>query len=146
MGRTIEHIRVRAELGDVDRVRTVLRQALDRWGVDEEDGFKIELSLYEVCINIILYAYPGVRGHIDVRLWLEGNTFHAEVRDAGVPFDPRSLAPPNIRENIRRGKKGGLGVYLVRTLMDGFSYRREKEVNILTVTKTLRPRRTAPAS
>jgi serine/threonine-protein kinase RsbW len=146
MGRAIERIKVLADLGDVDRVRNVLRNALERWGVDEEDGFKIELSLYEVCINIILYAYPGGRGEIDVRLWMEGNRFHLEVRDTGVPFDPRSLAPPDIRENIRTGKKGGLGVYLVRTLMDGFSYRREKETNVLTVTKTLRPRKPSSTS
>ena len=146
MGKAVERIKVRAELGDIDRVRIVLRKALQRWGVDEEDGFKIELSLYEICINIILYAYPGARGHIDVRLWTERNLFHLEVRDTGVPFDPKSLAPPDIRDNIRRGKKGGLGVYLVRTLMDGFTYKREKNANVLTVSKTLRRRKSSAAS
>lgn len=146
MKRSIERIKVRAELREVERVLTVLRRALAHWGVDEEDGFKIEVSLYEICVNIILYAYPERRGIIEVGLWTEGKRFHLEVRDRGVPFDPRSLAPPDIRENIRTRKKGGLGVYLVRTLMDGFVYKRDKGVNILTVTKILRPRKAPPSS
>lgn len=145
MARSAERIKVRADLREVDRVLSLLRKALARWKIDEEDGFKIELSLYEICVNIILYAYPERRGALEIRFWAEANRFHIEVRDRGVPFDPRSLAPPDIRENIRTRKKGGLGVYLVRTLMDGFAYKRDKGVNILTVSKILRPRR-SPAS
>jgi len=146
MRRSVERIKVRADLREVDRVLSLLRKALARWRVDEEDGFKIELSLYEICVNIILYAYPERRGAVEVRFWTETNRFHLEVRDRGVPFDPRSLAPPDIRENIRSRKKGGLGVYLVRTLMDGFSYKRDNGVNILTVSKILRPRKSQASS
>jgi anti-sigma regulatory factor (Ser/Thr protein kinase) len=146
MRRSVERIKVRADLGEVDRVLNSLRKALVRWKIDEEDGFKIELSLYEICVNVILYAYPERQGSLEVRFWTEPSRFHIEVRDRGVPFDPRSLVPPDIRENIRTRKKGGLGVYLVRTLMDGFAYKRDKGVNILTVYKSLRPRKSSAAS
>mgnify|MGYP001118914808 CR=1 FL=1 len=146
MRRSVERIKVRADLGEVDRVLNALRKALLRWKIDEEDGFKIELSLYEICVNVILYAYPERRGSLEVRFWTEPSRFHIEVRARGAPFDPRSLAPPDLREPIPTRKKGGLGVYLVRTLMDGFAYKRDKGVNILTASKSLRPRKPSSAS
>jgi anti-sigma regulatory factor (Ser/Thr protein kinase) len=146
MRRTVERIKVAADLREVDRVLALLRRALVRWKVDEEDGFKIELSLYEICVNVILYAYPERRGSLEVRFWKEPGRFRIEVKDRGVPFDPCCLAPPDIRENIQARKKGGLGVYLVRTLMDAVEYKREKGVNTLAVSKILRPRKTAAAS
>ncbi|MBN2207078.1 MAG: ATP-binding protein, partial [Candidatus Aminicenantes bacterium] len=95
MARAVERIKIRADLREVDRVLALLRKALRRWKIDEEDGFKLELSLYEICVNIILYAYPERRGLVEIRFWTEANRFQIEVRDRGVPFDPRSLVPPD---------------------------------------------------
>ncbi len=60
-----------------------------------------------------------------------------EIRDWGVPFDPRGLDEPDIQEIIKSEKKGGLGVFLSRKLMDGFDYKREKDQNVLTIYKTI---------
>ena len=61
-----------------------------------------------------------------------------EIRDWGVPFNPRGLEEPDIQEIIKSEKKGGLGVFLSRKLMDGFDYKREKDQNVLTIYKTIK--------
>jgi len=100
---------------------------------------KLELSLHEIFVNIALYAYPHGGGDMALRIWNQDNTLFMEFRDRGVPFDPGNKPAPNIVENIRRGKRGGLGIFLFKTLMDGFDYRREGDENILTIYKAIEP-------
>lgn len=131
---------VRADLAQVDRVREFLRESLEGTAVTEEDAMKLELSLHEIIVNIALYAYPRRRGKMSVRLWRDDTTFFMEIRDRGVPFDPAGRPPPDLQEKIRRGTMGGFGVYLFKTLMDGYSYKRADGENVLTVFMGLRPR------
>ncbi len=128
---------VRAGLAEVDRVRAFLRDHLRSLALGEEDALKVELSLHEILVNIVRYAYPQAPGEMSVRLSEEPGSLVIEIRDSGVPFDPAGRPPTDIEEKLRRGSKGGLGVYLFKTLMDGFSYRREGGENILTIRKTL---------
>jgi serine/threonine-protein kinase RsbW len=128
---------VRADLAEVDRVRAFLRDHLRDLALGEEDALKVELSLHEILVNIVLYAYPQAPGEMTVRISGEPGTLVLEIRDSGVPFDPAGRPPPDLDEKIRRGSRGGLGVYLFKTLMDGFSYRREGGENVLTIRKAL---------
>lgn len=126
------------DLAEVARVRDFVRKTLAGLPLSEEDAFRIDLSLVEVCINIALYAYPGGRGHISLRSWHDSSRVYYEVRDSGAPFDPRSLKKPDLRKIMRTARKGGFGVFLSRRMMDGFDYRRERGQNVLTLSKKLR--------
>jgi len=130
-------LRVKAGLQAMDRVRAFLRDSLRGIDLAEEDYFKIELSLHEITVNIILYAYPEEKGDFVLRTWFEGRKVYFEFRDTGISFDPRQAMPPDIQEKIRTGKRGGFGIYLFKTLMDGFEYKREPGQNVLVVFKTL---------
>jgi anti-sigma regulatory factor (Ser/Thr protein kinase) len=134
----MDELRVAADLRAMDKVRAFMKKALQGVEMTEEDGFKIELSLHEICINIALYAYPGEKGEIVLRAWFDGDRACFEFRDTGIAFDPRPVLPPDIREKLRTGRRGGFGIYLFRTLMDGYEYRREGEQNVLLVFKKLR--------
>jgi anti-sigma regulatory factor (Ser/Thr protein kinase) len=134
-----QELRVAADLRAMDKVRGFMKKVLRGVAMNEEDGFKIELSLHEICINIALYAYPGQKGEIVLRAWRDGETAWFEFRDTGVAFDPRPVRPPDIMEKLRTGGRGGFGIYLFRTLMDGYEYRRESGQNVLLVFKKLRP-------
>jgi anti-sigma regulatory factor (Ser/Thr protein kinase) len=72
---------------------------------------------------------------IDVRLRLDGDVLRAEVSDDGRPFDPFEVPPPNIDAPIEERRIGGLGVYLVREMMDTLEYKREHDRNILRLSK-----------
>ena len=134
----MDELRVAADLRAMDKVRAFLKKTLRGVEMTEEDGFKIELSLHEICINIALYAYPGGKGEIVLRTWLDGETAWFEFRDTGIAFDPRPARPPDIGEKLRTGGRGGFGIYLFRTLMDGYEYRRDDGQNVLLVFKKIR--------
>ncbi len=126
---------VQSELRELDKVRRFLKKNLDGLDLSEEDIYKVELSLVEMCTNIMRYAYPEEKGEIVIKTWHEKGDFSLEIRDSGVPFDPRQVKRPTLEEMINRDQMGGLGIFLARKLMDSFSYRREDDQNILTMSK-----------
>jgi anti-sigma regulatory factor (Ser/Thr protein kinase) len=129
---------VPAALEEIERVRRFVRDALHDLALGEEDVFKIELSVHEICVNIAMYAFPAGRsGDLAVRVWRDDGSLVIEVRDRGVPFDPAKKASPDLQARIRHGKRGGLGVFFFKTLMDGFTYRRDGDENVLTVFKRI---------
>jgi len=127
---------LRAELSELDRARRFLRDALRVVRLEEEEFYKIELALVEICVNIIRYAYPGQEGMITVTVSLDPGVC-LEIRDSGRPFDPRRVPPPDWDEHVKQGRKNGLGVYLARSLVDEFDYRREGGENVVTLTQCL---------
>lgn len=127
---------LRAELAEIDKARAFLRDTLAAFRLDEAELFKLELALVEICVNITRYAYRGDPGPIRLTFW----TFPAvslEIRDSGRAFDPRLVPPPDLESLAVSGRRGGLGVYLARKLVDEFTYRREGNENVLTLTRSL---------
>ena len=132
-----ETLSVRSELESLDSIRDFLKGNLKRLRLSETEYFKIELSVVEICTNIIKYAYPCEPGEIELKVWQVREKLFLEIRDSGIPFDPTKTKEPDIHEIIRKRKKGGLGIFLSRRFMDGFDYRREDGCNVLTVCKAI---------
>ena len=130
-------LRVKSELNEIGKVRVFLEKNIRELNLSEQAYYIIELSLLEICINIIRYAYPEKNGEIFFKTWEENGKIFFEIRDSGVPFDPEKWKEPDIEENINKEKIGGLGIFLSRKLMDGFSYKREKNQNILIMYKNI---------
>ena len=130
-------LKIKSQLPDLDRMRGFLKRYLKGLKISDKDYFKIELALLEICVNIIRYAYPQSNGDILIKAWYDEGKMFFEIRDSGVPFDPRKLKTPDIEESIRKEQTGGLGVFLSRTLMDGFDYKREDDQNVLTIYKNI---------
>ena len=128
-------VTVQSDLREMGKVRAFLKKNLAGLDLNEEDLYKVELSLVEMCSNIMRYAYPGDKGEIVISAWHEEGKFYLEVRDSGVPFDPRQVKRPTLEEMINREQMGGLGIFLARKLMDGFLYRREDDQNVLVMYK-----------
>ena len=120
-----------------------MAEAVEAFGaahhLTDEIIFAFNLSLDEVVTNVISYAYADVQDHtIDVRLWLDGEVLRAEISDDGRPFDPIEVPQPNIDAPIEERRIGGLGVYLVREMMDTLEYAREGGRNVLRLSKRVR--------
>ena len=130
-------LKITSDLAELDKIRDYLKETLQDLNISDKDYFRIELSLLEVCINIILYAYPREKGDILLKAWRKEGKIFLEIRDNGIPFDPKKLKVPNIEEIIKQEKKGGLGVYISRTFMDGFDYKRENDQNVLVIYKQI---------
>ena len=131
-------LKITSDLAELDKIRSFLKRNLKGLNISGRDYFTIELSLLEICINIISYAYPQDKGEIFLKTWQHDGKIFLEIRDKGIPFDPRKLKEPDIKEIIRNERKGGLGVFLSRKLMDGFDYKRENNQNILTMYKKIK--------
>src|SRR3972149_5735174 len=77
----------------------------------------------ESASNIILHGYRGKPGTIEVEIRREGDSLVAYLRDQAPPFDPTSVPPPDLTLPLHKRPMGGLGVYLVKQLMDSVSHR-----------------------
>lgn len=129
-------LKVKSELSELKKVRAFLKEALEGRDVSEKNYYIMDLALVEVCINIIKYAYPKNKGTIYLQSWIEKNKVFFEIKDDGIPFDPRSIKKPDISEIIEKEKKGGLGVFLIRSLMNSVEYHRKKDQNVLLMSKS----------
>ncbi|MGB8951207.1 MAG: ATP-binding protein [Candidatus Aminicenantales bacterium] len=134
----VHALTITAELSEIEKARRFLHESLAGLDISEEDSYKIELSLVEMCTNIITYGYPKEKGRIDLRTWHQGEKVYVEIQDSGIPFDPRKAKTPDLGKNLCTGKKGGLGIFLSRQMMDGFDYKRENGKNILTMYKKIK--------
>jgi anti-sigma regulatory factor (Ser/Thr protein kinase) len=100
--------------------------------------FEINLALDELFTNIISYGYDDQAEH-RVRMCIsdEGDRLTIVVEDDGIPFNPVDRPPPDAPCRIDSCQIGGLGIHLVRNLMDEVAYRRCGGKNVLTLTKTI---------
>ena len=131
-------LKVTGDLAEVEKIRTFLRENLQLLNLSNDAYYLIELSLLEICINIARYAYPEDKGEISLKIWQQQGRLFFEIKDWGIPFNPRKSKKPNIEEIIMKGKKGGLGIFISRKLMDGFNYKRENKQNVLTMYKKIK--------
>lgn len=131
-------LKVKSRLSEINKIRQFLKEVLKGLRLSEEDYYMVELSLIEVCINIMRYAYPSKKkGDILLKAWEQKGRFYMEIRDNGIPFDPKKTKKPDINALINSEKKGGLGIFLTRKMMDGFKYKRDGGENILLLYKKL---------
>lgn len=133
----MKKLAIAAELSEIDNVRQFLKDSLRGLKISEENYFKMELAIVEICVNVIRYGYPEGQGKMDISIRNAEGRITIEIRDSGTRFDPGSVPKPDIDEVIAAGRKGGLGIYLVRQIMDEFDYRWENGENILTLVKTI---------
>ncbi len=133
----MKRIKIKSHFSELKKIRAFLKKNLKPLNLSEQDYYIIELSLLEICINVMRYAYPRKAGEISLQIWQENSNLFIEIRDDGIPFDPGKIEAPDIQEILKSKKKGGLGVFLTKKLMDGFHYERKNEQNILTINKFL---------
>jgi serine/threonine-protein kinase RsbW len=133
----VNHLGIPADLSELDRVRRFLKDSLADMNLSEENGFKVELALVEMVVNIIRYAYPGGGGELAIEIRKDRHRVIIEIRDSGIPFDPCQAPKPDINEVVAAGRKGGLGIYLTREIMDECAYRRDGGQNVLTLVKKI---------
>lgn len=95
-----------------------------------------ELALEEVFMNIVVHG-RGRTAAVAVSLALGANGLTMTVEDDGPQFDPLQLPPPDLEARLAQRPIGGLGVFLVRQVMDTVSYQRAGALNRLTMTKSL---------
>lgn len=132
-------ISVTNETSNLARVRDFVSDQMREVGVKKEDENRIILAVDEAVSNIIEHAYENtLEGEIKVEVAADGKQFSVTISDTGKKFDPGIISDPDLEEHIKLGKKRGLGLFLMRQVMDevNFHYREGSE-NVLTLVKYL---------
>ncbi len=97
---------------------------------------QISVVVDEIFSNIARYAYNPEVGGAKVRVAV-GEDVTMEFEDGGVAFDPLSKDEPNVTLSEEEREMGGLGLFMVKKMMDSVEYRRDGNKNILTIKKKL---------
>lgn len=128
---------VATEVGELDRIIEEVDALAEREGLSQEIAYLVKLALEEVLMNVINHGHSDRGEHqVDISLTLTDEAVTVDVVDDGRPFDPLTQAPrPDIDASVKDRRIGGLGVYLIREMMDDVRYRRERGRNRLVMTK-----------
>lgn len=131
-------ISLRNELVEVDQVAEAVEGFAREHGFTAPVCMAVSLSLHEHLTNVVTHgSEPGRQHAIQVHLAVANRQVEVEVRDDGRPFDPLSRPDPDTSLPLDEKPVGGLGVFLLRRLMDGVDYRHEDGLNVLRMTKRL---------
>ncbi len=104
-------------------VREFVSEAARQFGFGDEDVANIVLAVDEACTNIIKHAYQYAPDkEILVSIVRNNGSFEVKIKDNGKNFDPNELRPPDLKQNLSHHRRGGLGVYLMKKLMDKVEY------------------------
>jgi anti-sigma regulatory factor (Ser/Thr protein kinase) len=110
-----------------------------RHGVPDNVLFSLNLALDEIVTNIIVHGHTDSADHnIHIDVALDGDVLEATVRDDAPPFNPLTVPPVNLDAPAAGRSIGGLGVHLVRSVMDSVDYRRDGAENVLVMRKSIR--------
>ncbi|MCE7921107.1 MAG: ATP-binding protein [Chloroflexi bacterium] len=120
----------------LDEIRAMVAAVAREGGFSEKDIYSLQLAADEAASNIIEHAYEG---DSDASLFMTCDMKDDEIiitmRDTGKPFDPSRVREPDLKADLSKRQIGGLGVYLMRKLMDDVRYESTRAGNLLTMTK-----------
>ena len=115
-----------------DEIESLSRQ--EEWPSDL--FFTTNLVVEELGLNVINHAYRGQSGEFEIIITSEEQAITVEIIDNGPPFNMLQDAPlPDVEAEIEERPVGGLGIHLVKTMMDELHYKRDQEKNHITLVK-----------
>ena len=130
---------LRNDLAELQRLNQLVTEFAEHHGLPSELVFRVTLVLEEIITNVISYGYEDEMEHeISVRLSWEDPDMKIEVEDDSRPFNPLEAPPPDMVKPLAERPVGGLGIHLVREMMDKLEYRRENDKNLLVLKTRVR--------
>ena len=132
-------VRLPADLREIERLNRLIRQFGELHEVPSRALYAVNLALDEIVTNVVRHAFEDPKDQeVIVHVIAKPTEVITEVSDSGRAFDPLAVPAPNLDAPLAERTLGGLGIHLVRSLMDGVEYRREGEKNVLTMRKRIR--------
>ena len=119
-----------------------MSEAVSAWcrgnNISSAVEFHVNLALDEIISNVIRYGWKDLGEHeFNVRLSLLNDEVTIEVEDDATPFNPLEVPMPDLNRPLEERPVGGLGIHLVRQVMDRLEYRRLDGKNLLVMKKTI---------
>jgi anti-sigma regulatory factor (Ser/Thr protein kinase) len=131
----MRELSVEAITENLDAVLRFINEQIEYSSVKVQN--QINVVVDEIFANISSYAYNPAVGGVTVRIKADANDITIEFEDSGIPYNPLSNAPPDVTLDGEQREIGGLGIHLVRNMMDSVGYRRDGNKNIMTIKKII---------
>ena len=132
------HLILHNDIRQIPQLAEFMETIASEMKMEQSLIMSLNLALEEAVTNVVLYAYPeGADGLVDVEAILGKDKLTFIVTDSGAPFDPTGVPEADISSGVEDRLIGGLGIHLVRTIMDSVHYERQDGKNVLTLVKNL---------
>jgi anti-sigma regulatory factor (Ser/Thr protein kinase) len=133
-----KNILINNNLSEIERLSKAVAEFGEKNNLSSEVIYDVRLALEEVVSNIINYGFEDNYEHqISIEMNLQGETLTMKIKDDGKPFNPLEVKSTNLEKPFDEREIGGMGIYIVRKLMDKILYKREEGNNVLQLTKYL---------
>ena len=127
------------DIETVPQLNAFIDGVAEEIGLDTTLTMSLNLAIEEAVVNVMNYAYPsGKQGDVNVDVTADSEWLTFVISDKGMPFDPTAKEEADTTLSVEERPIGGLGIFLVRQLMDSINYERTDGKNVLTLKKKLK--------
>ena len=126
------------DIETIPQLNEFIDSVAEEMALDMSLTMSLNLAIEEAVVNVMDYAYPeGQQGNVEIEAMTDGEWLTFVISDSGVPFDPTTKEDADTTLSAEERPIGGLGIFLVRQLMDVIQYQRDGDKNVLTLRKKL---------
>lgn len=133
-------LRIKNDIHELSMINQFLEEASEELGLSTAFAMSLNLVMEEAISNIIFYAYDKdtvVEDAVDISLARQDGELVVTLIDHGVAFDPTLKKDPDITLSAEERPIGGLGIFLIKKIMDEVSYKREGDRNFFIMKKRI---------
>jgi serine/threonine-protein kinase RsbW len=132
-------LELKNDMAELDRLQRFVEKLGNKYGLSKKCIIEINLALEEVFANIVAYGYEDCGDHL-IKISVEfavNDSMALRIEDRGKPFNPLQVAEPEPLDALEDRGIGGLGIHLVKNVMDDVSYDNRGQKNVLEMTKSI---------
>ena len=128
---------VKAKHELIDNMIDPVLDSLEEAKAEKKASYQLHLALEEVLVNVVNYAYDGKEGDVEISYDIDKINRYVKViiKDSGKEFDPTKAEDPKLEGTAKERKIGGLGIYIVKNIVDDIKYSRIEKQNVLEIVK-----------
>lgn len=134
----IKEIRIKNQISELEKVALFIEEIGEELGLSMELQMNLNLVMEEMVSNVIFYAYPqDTEADIELMAKSDGKKLTFVITDQGREFDPTTKGDTDLSVNPAERELGGMGIFIVKNIMNEVTYQRLDGKNLLTMTKGL---------
>lgn len=126
------------DVQEVPKLAAFVDEVCEALDIGMATAMQLNLAMEEAVVNVMDYAYPvGTYGDVTILAHANDDCLEFVISDTGTPFDPTQKEEVDTTLSVEERRIGGLGIHLVRKIMDSISYERVDGKNVLSLRKKL---------
>ncbi|MBQ8147920.1 MAG: ATP-binding protein [Lachnospiraceae bacterium] len=129
--------KIEAKIENLYPLLDSIDQTIRSYSVDEELLATLHICIEEVFVNVVSYAYGEQVGLVEVETEVNDGWLSITFRDEGIPYNPLEREDPDLDLALEERPIGGLGIYMIRNMMDSVQYEYKEGRNNLCIRKEI---------